>query len=100
MAHIVPGATVLTKYYRHSVADFVEAVYPEHDWIPWKFPSIANGFWNKPAHHKLFLEWATKQLGYTKLDDWYQCDTMTLHKLGGMTKSVYSCHRVVLKRSQ
>ncbi len=62
----------LLKSYDGSLADMLAATYPEHEWLPWKFPKSPNGFWHNLKNQKLFLDWAQKELNYQKMEDWYK----------------------------
>ena len=45
--------------------------YPEHNWIPWKFATVPQGYWKDPANQRRFFDELGKQLGIQELDDWY-----------------------------
>jgi hypothetical protein len=44
-------------------------VYPEYDWLPWKFPKVPQKFWDDVKNQRKFMEWAEKQLHVT---DWHK----------------------------
>jgi hypothetical protein len=47
-------------------------VYPEHEWLPWRFSKVPNGFWDDIKNQRDFLDWAGKQLNYKNKEDWYK----------------------------
>ena len=46
------------------------AVYPDYEWLLWKFGILPKQFRNDETNARKFLEWAGKQLGVQDLDDW------------------------------
>ena len=64
------GWNLLMKY-NGSPSQILQSVYPEHKWIIWMFNSVPAGFWDIKENQKEFMNWLQKQLGYSKLDDWY-----------------------------
>ncbi len=45
-------------------------VYPEYDWIPWKFKQVPRGFWADEKNHRKFFDWLAKELNMKTLQDW------------------------------
>jgi len=72
------GEGLLRHYYSNSRQKALRTVYPENDWLPWKF-----GNWKDRTTHKHFLQWLGTQLGYQKLDDWYQLSRTDVLQYGG-----------------
>ena len=66
------GGTQLLKKYNQSPASLVSAVFPEHEWLPWKFLNTPKHFWNAVKNQRQFIDWAGKQLGVKDLNDWYK----------------------------
>ena len=42
----------------------LQAAYPEHEWLPWKFSNTPKGFWEKKENQKKFFDWLGKEIGY------------------------------------
>jgi hypothetical protein len=61
---------LLQNRYNGVISAFLSAVYPEHEWLPWKFVNIPKHFWNDIKNQKSFFDWAGKQLGVKELSDW------------------------------
>ena len=74
---------MLDSFYNGSPSQALQAVYPEHEWLPWKFSNSPKGFWKKKENQKKFFDWLGKELGYKTLDDWYNITTSTIDKHGG-----------------
>jgi len=64
------GGTLLQTYY-DSLIQFLRAVYPDYEWLEWKFGTSPHGFWQDIKNHKIYADWLGKKLGYTELEHWY-----------------------------
>jgi hypothetical protein len=61
----------LLAKYGASVVKLVTALYPEHNWEPWKFNRNTKGYWEGAGNQRKFFDWAGKQQGVKELSDWY-----------------------------
>lgn len=50
----------------------LSTVYPEHNWLPWKFERANVGLWNDVKNQRKFLDWVSPQLNVKDLGDWYK----------------------------
>jgi hypothetical protein len=50
----------------------VTTMYPDHDWLPWKFARCPDGYWNDMKNQKQFMDWASKELKIHEMNDWYK----------------------------
>ena len=66
------GGGLLQYYYNGSPLQLVISVYPEENWLPWKFTTTSNGYWKDRKNHKIYMDWLGTQLGYKTPDDWYK----------------------------
>ena len=78
------GWSLLMKY-NGSPSQILQSVYPEHKWIIWMFNSVSTGFWDIKENQKEFMNWLQKQLGYSKLDDWYNLTQKDIVNNGGVS---------------
>ena len=62
------GATLLDKT---SLYDILVDMYPDYDWLPWKFEKCPNNFWSNKNNVRNYLDWAGKQLNVKEMSDWY-----------------------------
>lgn len=66
-------------------------VYPDHQWLPWRFKYVPKGIWREPNNRKEFIEWCADQLGITSLDQWYKINsTEFAEKCGSSMFNYYS----------
>jgi hypothetical protein len=77
------GDSVLTNIYNGSPIDFITSVYPEYEWVEWKFNRPRQGYWDNEKNHNIFASWLGKQLGYTKPEDWYKISIQQFVDHGG-----------------
>src|SRR4051812_22852167 len=60
------GKGLLIQHYNNSPSQALQAVYPEHDWMMWRFGNIPKGFWEKlqtlPDEQKRMLNWLSGKL--------------------------------------
>src|SRR4051812_45770383 len=57
------GDGLLITHYNGSPSQALQAVYPEHDWMMWRFGKKPKGFWDNTSH-KQFFDWLRVQLEY------------------------------------
>jgi hypothetical protein len=62
----------LLSQYEDSLYQLLVAMYPEHDWLPWRFALVPRIFWDDAKNQRKVLEWAGKQLGVKQFSDWYE----------------------------
>lgn len=60
----------LLQRYKNSMASLLSAMYPNHNWLPWKWDRCPKKFWDDVNNKKKFLDWAGKQLGINEPKDW------------------------------
>ena len=63
------GGKGLVVKYRYSMSKLLNHVYPEHDWLPWKFDFVPANGWDNNI--RKFMESAWKDLKINKYEDWY-----------------------------
>jgi hypothetical protein len=66
------GSGLLEHYYQQSVIKFVKRIYPEYNWLEWKFISTPEGFWKNTNNVKKYTDWVFQKQGYNKMEDWYK----------------------------
>ena len=64
------GGTLTHKY--GGLYKLLYSVYPEYEWLPWKFNVRPRNFWEDTKTKKKFVEWAGKELKINELSDWYK----------------------------
>jgi len=59
------------------------SIYPEFDWVVWKFKIVPHGFWNDNKKQRKFFNWIGTQLGFKSFEDWYNITHRDIIKHGG-----------------
>jgi hypothetical protein len=77
------GSGLLQNRYNSSPSRLLSVVYPDYDWLPWKFSKSPKNLFNDISTKKKFLDWAGKELGIKDLRGWSSATTEDLEKLGG-----------------
>lgn len=61
----------------------LQAVYPEHSWMPWKFKKTPDGFWTSLDNQRNYMDWLGNVLGFTTREDWYNIKQTDFVNNGG-----------------
>lgn len=64
-------ANFINRYYNGCLATALQQLYPEHPWDPFRFKVIPKNYWDNEDNQRKYFERIGKELGVTKLDDWY-----------------------------
>jgi hypothetical protein len=80
------GGGGLIMIYKCSTVRLLAAVYPDYEWLPWKFARLSNDFWADEKNKRKFIEWAGKQLGIKHINDWNVVSTKDIRELGNVEK--------------
>ena len=59
-----------------SYIDLLAQVYPEYDWLPWRFEQCPRFYWHDMHNVRKFMQWAGKQLNVKEMSDWYNVSTV------------------------
>ena len=76
------GGIKLLNKCNSSVLSILSSVYPEHNWLPWKFKKATGGFWTMENQRK-FMDWVKKELSIKEMQDWYRITIKDIRDLGG-----------------
>lgn len=79
------GHPLLTQYYKTSPRIFLNTLFPEYEWITWKFEQVPLPFWKNKCNIKDYMLWLGKILGYTKPEHWYNITSDDLKNNYGTT---------------
>ena len=58
-------------------------MYPEYEWLPWKFDAAPRHYWESLENQRKFMDWAGKELGIKEMSDWYKVSQKDFRSLGG-----------------
>ena len=109
--HRYGGGGLLQKYYGNSPSVALQNIYPQHNWMIWKFSVIPRGYWKKLVENveeqKKIIEWLNQKLYITKADDWYRVSMNQVNRhlrvenfklLALMLQSTYQEHQWDINR--
>lgn len=65
------GSWLLIKY-NNSLQALLSAVFPDYEWLPWKFDQCPRNYWNNVENQRRFVDWVGNQLGVKEMSDWYK----------------------------
>ena len=57
--------------YNRSLYSLLSAVYPDYEWLPWRFQRNRTYYWSDSKNWRTFMEWAGKKLNVKEMKDWY-----------------------------
>jgi hypothetical protein len=66
------GKRLLQSKYNGSPSLLLSTVYPEYDWLPWKFGKCTHNFWDELKNRRKFMDWAAKELEVNEMRGWYK----------------------------
>jgi hypothetical protein len=72
------GGGLLKKYYNNSPIIFCKTIFPEYEWLDWKFNFISRGYWDLVENRKKYAIWLGKELNFNNMEDWYN---ITMQKI-------------------
>jgi hypothetical protein len=81
------GVGLLANYYANSLINALKTVYPEHEWLEWKFSKASKSFWEDEIRRKQYMSWLKRHLNYSKPEDWYKLNRRVINSTGGMGSS-------------
>ena len=86
------GGGLLSQYYNNSPSQFVKTLFPDEDWLEWKFGLTFRGFWEKTENQERYAKWLGEQLGFKTMEDWYKITYIEIssHYGGGLVASYYN----------
>ena len=69
------GKQLLHVFYHDSPSKALQSVYPEHNWLMWRFHTTPRGYWKAILQNideqRVIIDWMSKQLCIKRLEDWY-----------------------------
>lgn len=71
------------KKHQGSPPRALQAIYPEHTWLPWKFKKLRSGFWDNQENARQFLNWLQKGLHLKSKERLKLIRLKDIHEHGG-----------------
>jgi hypothetical protein len=72
------GGEQLLRVFLDSPIKLLSSIYPDYEWLPWKFGRAPRDFWTNPKNQRNFLEYVAKELNIKEMKDWYKVTTEVL----------------------
>jgi hypothetical protein len=72
------GGGLLAKY-QGSPLLLLSTVYPDCEWLPWRFERVPVHFWEDISNQRKFLDWAAQELGIKDFTKWYSVTLEVRH---------------------
>jgi hypothetical protein len=63
---------LISQMYNGSLLQLLSSVYPDYDWLPWKFEERLQNYWENANNQRKFMEIASKKFDIKELSDWYK----------------------------
>jgi hypothetical protein len=79
------GGSRLLRKFNKSPYLLLSNVFPEYEWLPWKFDNCPRNYWDDVKNQKKFMDWAAEQLNIQEMGDWYKVTKR-------VTKYMYTKH--------
>jgi hypothetical protein len=76
------GGTTLLRYYNGSLIKALQTLYPDKEWLFWKFDKVPRNFWESKANQLKFLKWVETVKNIRTLDDWYNVSGEDMIQVG------------------
>lgn len=77
------GYGLLNGYYDSSFRKFLKKIYPEYEWLEWRFTQTTKCYFDNFDNHKKFVEYLKQKLNYKTKEDWYKLSGELIYKYGG-----------------
>jgi hypothetical protein len=79
------GGGLLQSVYQNSLSTALRSIYPQHEWLPWKFKKVPVAFWEDKGNQNYFFSWLDKVLQIKDMDDWYRVSLEQIYKVAPLT---------------
>jgi hypothetical protein len=70
----IEAASSLLHAYNFSISNVLSNVYPEYEWLPWRFEVIPKSYWAGVNNQIKFMRWVEQKLKIKELEDWYNVE--------------------------
>ena len=75
------GTGLLLEHYKRSPHLLIQSVYPEYNWLIWRFDCVER-YWDNIEHHRIFMDWFSKHNNFKSMDDWYNVSQKDITNCG------------------
>ena len=78
------GVSIIDSYYNNSPSKALKSLYPEHQWLMWKFLFTPKHYKSQlmmdDSEMEKFVNWLSKELSIDQLEDWYRVSVQQIQK--------------------
>ena len=67
--------------YNDSPYLMLKTLYPDYDWLPWKFTRAPTNFWDDIKMQRKYMDWLFTQLHLKDMNDWYKLSSKVINPL-------------------
>jgi hypothetical protein len=93
------GGKGILQGYNNSLPKALSALYPNHEWWPWRFHAVPKDFWENSDNILSFLNWLGPMLQIRELSDWYRISIQQIQRVGAPTTVFYTKGFSILKNA-
>jgi hypothetical protein len=72
----------LYNSYGNGIYEMLKTIYPEHQWVPWRFAKLPTSVVRNPLFEKEALRYIEKERKLSKPEDWYRVTDESMKELG------------------
>jgi hypothetical protein len=77
------GGRMLQVFYHDSFIAAIQDIYPDYEWLPWRFKTCPRGYWNKRENILFFLNYLSKKLDVRSIAEWKEVPRAMIVREGG-----------------
>lgn len=81
------GYSLVQKYGQYI--RIITTIYNNHNWLPWKFKVVSDGYWQDENNVKKYLNWLSEKLNIKSKEDWYNVSSKDFIDNRGNTLLIY-----------
>ena len=64
------GGRPLRNHYK-NLPEMLNSLFPEYNFLIWKFLEVPMNWWASTENHKLFLDWVKQEKQIKDISDWF-----------------------------
>ena len=81
--NIIDGSGLLINIIIIHYNQHLKSIYPNYEWIPWKFHQIPKNYWSNIENQRKYFDWLSNQINFKSNEDWYKLKREILIKYNG-----------------
>ena len=77
------SSSLIENYYGNSIYLALKSIYPNYEWIPWKFQRIQKNYWLNIENQRKYFSWLSNKFNIKSNEDWYNIKLSDIENNGG-----------------